>query len=442
MVKDKVIIITGAAGGIGSAAARLLGREGAVLILADIREEHLCSLEKDLKEAGIRAYSFRHDVTDPASWQSLMARALGLFGRVDILINNAGVVQPGDAEKVSPAKIQQQVSVNLMGNIHGCRAVLPVMKKQRSGKIINVASLGGIVPMPGEAVYSATKAAIRQYSFSLAAEVRESGIGVTAVCPDSVETAQLRYELLHDEAVLSFVGEALKPEQVAKAILKATAKNKPEILVPPGTGGLARTLMSFPGIFFFVWPMLRRIGSKNIGERRKRETGQRDPSPKNSQAVPEKPGIPQRDLNPSKIIRSAAVGELVVATGIILFWIAFYAFGLVDIPDPRLREIYLAFESAFPFADLCLALVLLRGGIGLLRRASYGTLFSVLGGAALVFLGLLDISFNSRHGIYRLGYEEALANGTINILCLGFGLFLVKTVWKNRIEGRDFARAS
>ena len=145
-------------------------------------------------------------------------------------------------------------------------------------------------------------------------------------------------------------------------------------------------------------------------------------------------------LKPEEV--AAAVGELLVATGIILFWIAFYAFGLVDIPDPRLREIYLAFESAFPFADICLALVLIRGGIGLLRRASYGTLFSVLGGAALVFLGLLDISFNSRHGIYRLGYEEALINGAINVLCLGFGLFLVKTAWKNRIEARNFARAS
>jgi hypothetical protein len=135
---------------------------------------------------------------------------------------------------------------------------------------------------------------------------------------------------------------------------------------------------------------------------------------------------------PSKIIRCAAVGELIIATGIVLFWIGFYTIGLVDIPDPRLKEIYLAYEFAFPVADICLALVLFRGGLGLLLRTSTGNLFSLLGGAALVYLGMLDVSFNAQHGIYRLGLEEALLNGAINIVCLAYGIFLVLMVWKNK----------
>jgi hypothetical protein len=130
--------------------------------------------------------------------------------------------------------------------------------------------------------------------------------------------------------------------------------------------------------------------------------------------------------------KCAAVGELIIATGIVLFWIGFYAFGFVDIPDPRLKEIYLAYEFAFPVADICLALVLFRGGLGLLRRTSTGNLFSLLGGAALVFLGMLDVSFNAQYGIYRLGLEEALLNGAINIVCLGYGIFLVLMIWKNK----------
>lgn len=273
MVKDKVVIITGvtgAAGGIGSATAHLLGREGAVLVLADIRGDHIGALVNELKKAGIEALGLEHDVTDPESWRTLVERVVGRRGRIDILVNNAGVVHPGAAETIPLPKIQQQVSVNFMGNIHGCRAVLPVMKKQGSGKIINVASLGGIVPMPGEAVYSATKAAIRGYSFSLAAELRGTGIQVTVVCPDSVETDQLRYELLHDEAVLSFVGEAMKPEKVAAAILKAANGKRPERLVPSGMGVLARTVMAFPRICFLVVPALKRIGSKNISKRREK----------------------------------------------------------------------------------------------------------------------------------------------------------------------------
>jgi short-subunit dehydrogenase len=268
LVKNKVVIITGAAGGIGSAAARRLGQAGAILILADIRKEPLAALEKELKNEGIEAQAVEHDVTDPESWRRLVDKVLKRYGRVDILVNNAGVVHPGAAETLPLPKIQQQVSVNFMGNIHGCRSVLPAMKEQGSGKIVNVASLGGIVPMPGEAVYSATKAAIRGYSFSLAAEVKGSGISVTTICPDSVETDQLRYELLHDEAVLSFIGEAMKPEKVAAAILRATGSKRPEILVPSGMGVFARSVMAFPRIFLAVAPTLKKIGSKNISKRR------------------------------------------------------------------------------------------------------------------------------------------------------------------------------
>ncbi len=274
-LKDKIVIITGAAGGIGSATARLLAGRGAVLVLTDIKKDALEALAAELTAAGAKALTHVHDVRDPASWQALTDRVQAELGGIDILINNAGVVHPGAAEELVPEKLQQQIQVNLIGTINGCRAALRVMKPQGRGKIINVASLGGIVPMSGEAIYSATKAGIRYYTLSLAAELHGSPVTAAVVCPDSVDTPQLAYEMQHDEAVLSFIGTAMKPEKVAQGIYKAIRKKKPEILVPGGFGSFVRFGMAFPRLYFAIYPSLRKTGGKNILKRRQK-AGKKD----------------------------------------------------------------------------------------------------------------------------------------------------------------------
>ncbi|MCK4556572.1 MAG: SDR family oxidoreductase [Candidatus Aminicenantes bacterium] len=271
MLNEKVAIITGAAGGIGSAAARLLAQHGAVLVLTDIRSKELQELSKTMKKSGVEVLAVEHDIREPESWKSLVEKVKKKYGRVDILINNAGVIQPGAAEEISQDDVHHQVSVNFLGTINGCRAVLPTMKEQGSGKIVNVASLGGIVPMPGEAVYSATKSAIRGYSLSLHAELRNSPVGIAVVCPDSVDTPQLDYELQYNEAVLSFIGDPMKPEKVAKGILKAVRRKKPEVLVPSGMGVFCRIGMAFPKLYFSLLPLLEKIGSSTIRKRREKK---------------------------------------------------------------------------------------------------------------------------------------------------------------------------
>lgn len=271
MLNEKVAIITGAAGGIGSAAARLLARHGAVLVVTDIRSKELQELSKTMKKSGVEVLAVEHDIREPESWKFLVEKVKKKYGRVDILINNAGVIQPGAAEEISQDDVHHQVSVNFLGTINGCRAVLPTMKEQGSGKIVNVASLGGIVPMPGEAVYSATKSAIRGYSLSLHAELRNSPVGIAVVCPDSVDTPQLDYELQYNEAVLSFIGDPMKPEKVAKGILKAVRRKKPEVLVPSGMGVFCRIGMAFPKLYFSLLPLLEKIGSSTIRKRREKK---------------------------------------------------------------------------------------------------------------------------------------------------------------------------
>ena len=135
-----------------------------------------------------------------------------------------------------------------------------------------------------------------------------------------------------------------------------------------------------------------------------------------------------------KVIPRIAVMELAVAFGIIAFWVTFFTTDMITIEDSRLKEIYIAFESAFPVADIYLAIMLIIGGVGLLKRQFYGAVFSIMGGASLIFLGLLDVSFNTQQGIYSLGAEEAVMNIFINSLCVGFGAYLVRSVWKERSE--------
>ncbi|KPJ70030.1 hypothetical protein AMJ44_00930 [candidate division WOR-1 bacterium DG_54_3] len=125
-----------------------------------------------------------------------------------------------------------------------------------------------------------------------------------------------------------------------------------------------------------------------------------------------------------------------IALGIIMFWIAFFTTDLVNISDPRLKEAYLAFESAFPFADFYLSFMLIIGGVGLLKKMPYGYFFSLVAGASLIFLGLLDVSFNVQNGIYFLGAGEALLNIVINSICLGFGTFLLLKIWKDKRFGK------
>ncbi len=267
-VSGSVVVLTGAAGGIGRAAAAAFARQGASLVLTDIREDALAETAAALREKAPCLSTFVHDVTRPGSWDSLLAGTLAGQGRIDILVNIAGVVEPGAAGEASVEMIERQVSVNLLGTIFGCRAVLPLMMRQKSGKIVNVASLGAIVPMPGEAVYSATKFGIRGYSLSLAAELQGTPVGVTVVCPDSVDTPQLAYEQLHDAAVMSFVNGPLPPEAVARGIVRAARTGRREVIVPGFAGTACRAAMAFPGLFFLALPRLRRKGLRSIARRR------------------------------------------------------------------------------------------------------------------------------------------------------------------------------
>ncbi len=263
----KVALVTGAYGGIGAAVARALAHSGAAVVLTGRDQAALSKV--DLGPGEGRALRLRLDVGDPAAWEAAVERVLAERGRLDVLVNNAGVLEVSPLESMPAGEIERQVRVNLLGAAFGCRAAIPSMRARGEGVIVNVASLGGIVPMPFEAVYCATKYALRGLSFALRAELAGSGIRVSVVSPDSVETAHTLQELQHDEAALSFASAPLPPEAVAEAVLRAVRKGPPEILVPAASGLLVRLLMAFPRLVLRLLPLLRWMGARRMAERRR-----------------------------------------------------------------------------------------------------------------------------------------------------------------------------
>lgn len=190
-IKGKVVIVTGASSGIGEATARQFGREGAKIVLAARRADRLESLarEIDATGAGAEALVVQADLSRLEDIQRLVHVAIEKFGRIDILVNNAGFGRLDWLENLDPVKdIQAQFDVNVMGVIQTTRQVLPVMIKQRSGHIINMGSMAGLVATPTYTVYAATKHAVHGFSEALRREVKPWGIEVSMIYPGGVVT--------------------------------------------------------------------------------------------------------------------------------------------------------------------------------------------------------------------------------------------------------------
>ena len=264
-LQGKVVLITGGAGGIGQAIARALAGAGARVVLAGRSEAALRAV--DLGEGLAPAAMVPLDVRDAEAWDRAIATVVRDLGGLDVLVHNAGIVDPGPLEAIPPDRLRTLLETNLLGAMLGCRAALPALRARR-GAIVHVASLGGLVPMPFEAAYAASKAGLRQFSLSLRAELNGIGVTVSLVTPDSVDTAQLEAELLHDEASLSFASAPLPADAVGRAVLAALRSGAPEVLVPAGGGVAARIAASFPRLLLWLLPFLRRSGAKRMAKMR------------------------------------------------------------------------------------------------------------------------------------------------------------------------------
>ncbi len=187
-IEGKVIVITGASSGLGEAAARHLSNAGAIVVLGARRAERIQALAEEISASGGKATAITTDVTKYDQVKKLIDTAMQTYGRIDVMINNAGLMPHSLLERLKIDEWNQMIDVNIKGVLYGIAAALPYMKQQKSGHIINVSSVAGHKVTFAGAVYAATKHAVRALSEGLRQEVKPYNIRTTIISPGAVAT--------------------------------------------------------------------------------------------------------------------------------------------------------------------------------------------------------------------------------------------------------------
>ena len=232
--EDKVVWITGASSGIGESLALELAQQGATLLLTARREERLGELAQRCPHPD-RVHSLPADLLDESQWAGLADRATAVAGRLDVLINNAGMSQRASAQNTLPTDVRRLMELNFFAPVGLTNAVLPNMIARGSGRIVIISSVAGYVGTPLRSTYSASKHAVRGYFDSLRAELHGSGVGVTIVCPGYVRT-ELSLNAVSKEGRShgkkdEVIERGLDPRRCAKAIATAVARERSELHV-------------------------------------------------------------------------------------------------------------------------------------------------------------------------------------------------------------------
>jgi NAD(P)-dependent dehydrogenase (short-subunit alcohol dehydrogenase family) len=238
--RDRVAVVTGAAGGIGRAISLSLARRGAHLALADVDERGLAETAALIAAAGVRTSTHRLDVTDREAVRRLPDAVLAAHGRADLLVNNAGVALGGTFEQVAEADFDWLMEVNFHGLVRLTRAFLPLLRRSDAARIVNLSSLYGLVSPPEQTAYSASKFAVRGFSNALRHELAGSSVGVTVVHPGGVATSIARSARIPAGASADDVDLRrrraermlrMPPEQAGEVIVRAIERDAPRVIV-------------------------------------------------------------------------------------------------------------------------------------------------------------------------------------------------------------------
>src|ERR1700757_4691173 len=223
-IADKGVVITGASSGIGESTARLLAGSGANTVLGARRRDRIDALVKDITAKGGTALGFQTDVTKRSEVEALVQGAIDKHGRIDVILNNAGIMAIAPMAALKVEEWDRMIGVNIKGLLYGVAAVLPIMQKQKQGHIINMSSVGGFkVWAPGGTVYSATKFAVRAITEGLRMELKADNIRCTVISPAAVATElpEGSSEETTRKNLREFYKIAIPAESIARAIAYA-----------------------------------------------------------------------------------------------------------------------------------------------------------------------------------------------------------------------------
>ena len=242
-LSGRVAVVTGAASGIGRETALALARRGADLAICDVNEAGLEETAEQIRQIGRRVLQSRVDVSSAEQMGGFAERTLAELGRVDVLVNNAGIGLGGFFVDVPLAEWDTILGINLKGVVNGCYFFVPKMiESGTGGHVVNIASMAGFVASPGMTAYTTTKFGVVGFSEALRAELATRGIGVTAVCPGVIDTPIVRSASVYgssatpenrERAIQMFEKRNYGPDRVARGILKAIQKNRAVAPISP-----------------------------------------------------------------------------------------------------------------------------------------------------------------------------------------------------------------
>ena len=261
---SKTFIVTGASGGIGIQIVKLLLEEGGIVIATDINESSLQELKSEFSKYQDRLITEILDVRKIELWEKIIQKAKSQAAPFYCLINSAGVLMLGYIVNTTSKEIDFHIDVNVKGTMIGSQLAAKYFVEKRNGHIINIASLAAISPVPGIALYSASKFAVRGFTLALAMELEEYNVHVTCVCPDAVATPMLDLQKDYEEAAITFSGSnALSAEEVAALIVDLIGEKKMEVTITRSRGFQAKLASMFPSIASKVVSIMKAKGIRN-----------------------------------------------------------------------------------------------------------------------------------------------------------------------------------
>jgi short-subunit dehydrogenase len=276
--KGDVAIVTGASRGLGVFIARALAQKGMSLVLAARSQQLLTTLADELRSSGIDSLTVPTDVADPDALRKLVDLSMQRFGRIDVLVNNAGFAFTLPYDHVEAADIQQMVSVNLTAPMLLTRLVMPHMFAAGRGHIVNIASLAGVLPTPYEELYTATKHGLVGFTRSLRASAQDQGwpIGASVICPGFMDDAGIYEDFKQKYGVKApaAIG-SMSADRLGREIIRAIEKNLPDVFVTKGAVRISSALLALWPRFFEsitvrmkMAGLFRQIANAHVEERR------------------------------------------------------------------------------------------------------------------------------------------------------------------------------
>ncbi|MDQ1023492.1 NADP-dependent 3-hydroxy acid dehydrogenase YdfG [Streptomyces umbrinus] len=218
---DKIVTITGASGGIGEATARLLAQRGAAVVLSARRSERIDAIAQDIREQGGRATACVVDVTKAEDLRRLVSTAIDQYGRIDVLVNNAGIAPISPLADLDTEGWSAMIDVNLRGTLNGIAAALPAFREQGSGHLVSIVSVAGLTVSPSMAVYAATKNAVRTVHEGLRKESTDGVVRTTAISPGYIRTDladSMADPHVRDQTRKNMDAMGIPPAAVARAV--------------------------------------------------------------------------------------------------------------------------------------------------------------------------------------------------------------------------------